>query len=112
MSRPSKDKMRLTAELIRHGGTILKESCPTCGGIQIRYRGKNYCTSHDDLTVAFGAEEISFDAISSATRDLVVTKIKEITEALKNEKDLGKQDQLVSLLAKYVDLVQKIPEKK
>ena len=112
MSTPSRGKLKTTAELIRRGGVILKEPCQKCGGIQIRYRGKNFCSSHDDLSVALAAEDISFDMVVSTLKDLLLLKVKETTDILKDEKDLGRQDQLVSLLSKYVDLMQKIPEKR
>ncbi len=112
MSKSSKEKMGLTAELVKRGGVILKEPCQKDGGIQIRYRGKTYCSTHDDLSIALTAEEVSLDAVASALRDLVLLKVKETTEMLKDEKDLSKQDQLVSLLSKYVDLMQKIAEKR
>lgn len=104
--------MKLTAELVKRGGIILKEPCQTCGGIQIRYRGKNYCSSHDDLSIALAAEEVSLDVVASTLSDLLVLKVKETTAILKDEKDIGKQDQLVALLSKYVDLMQKIAEKR
>ena len=104
--------MKLTAELVKRGGVILKEPCRTCGGIQIRYRGKNYCSNHDDLSVALAAEEVSLDMVVSTLKDLALLKVKETTEILKDEKDMGKQDQLVSLLSKYMDLIQKISEKR
>ncbi len=104
--------MKISAELIRRGGVILKEPCQKCGGIQIRYRGKSYCSSHDDLSIALAAEDISLDTVVSAARDLILLKMRETTELLKGEKDLDRQDRLVSLLTKYVDLMQKIPEKR
>ncbi len=112
MSRSSKEKMALTAELVKRGGVILKEPCQKDGGIQIRYRGKIYCSTHDDLSIALTAEEVSLDVVASTLRDLVLLKVKETTEMLKDEKDVSKQDQLVSLLSKYVDLMQKIAEKR
>ena len=38
-----------TAELIRRGAAILQEPCPRCGAVQIRYKGRNYCTNEDNL---------------------------------------------------------------
>jgi UPF0148 protein len=104
--------MKLTAELVKRGGIILKEPCQTCGGIQIRYRGKDFCSSHDDLSIALKAEEVSPDLVTSTLRDLLVLKVKETTAMLKDEKEIGKQDQLVALLSKYVDLLQKTMEKR
>jgi len=37
MSGSSKDRMRLAAELVSKGATMLAEPCPKDGGIQVRY---------------------------------------------------------------------------
>ena len=45
----SRDKMQLTVELMRRGAVMMKEPCPIDNGVQVRYKGKVFCTSHDDL---------------------------------------------------------------
>ena len=56
----SREKMQLTVELMRRGAVMLKEPCPTCNGVQVRYKGKVYCTSHDDLEAVLSAREITY----------------------------------------------------
>ncbi|MDA4128483.1 MAG: hypothetical protein OK422_03345 [Thaumarchaeota archaeon] len=112
MSKSEKERMKLTVELVRRGGTILRDACPTCGGIQIRYHSKNYCTSHEDLTSVLSTEELSMDFVLPNLRELLFSKVKDTTEALGKERDVVKQDQLVSLLAKYMELLQKLPVQK
>ncbi len=43
-------KVALTADLMRRGATLLNETCPRCGGVQIKYQGKVYCINEDDLS--------------------------------------------------------------
>lgn len=111
MSRAPKDKMRLAAELVSRGATMLAEPCPQDGGIQVRYRGKVYCTTHDDLSSITTAAAVSFDTASAQLREVLLTKLNETTAALGAEKDVSKQEQLVSLAAKYFELLQKLPRK-
>jgi UPF0148 protein len=109
--RASKDKMKVAVELVTKGATILGEPCPQCGGIQVRYHGRVYCTGHEDLSAVVKAEVISLETVVAEARQVVVSKLKEATMMLGTEKDNAKQDQLVSLMTKYVDLLQKLPQK-
>jgi uncharacterized Zn finger protein (UPF0148 family) len=43
-------KVALTADLMRRGATLLNETCPRCGGVQIKFQGKVYCINEDDLS--------------------------------------------------------------
>jgi len=111
MSGGSKDKMKLAAELVSRGATMLAEPCPKDGGIQVRYRGKVFCASHDDLSAITMATAVSFDTVVAQLKEVLLTKLNETTSALGTERDAIKQDQLVSLAAKYFDLLEKLPQK-
>jgi UPF0148 protein len=101
-------KTQLTVELMRRGAVMLKEPCPTCNGVQLRYKGKVYCSNHDDLSVALQAKEMSFPDVADDLRNLLLTKLRELMSLLEGEKDLAKLDQLVSLMTRYVELVRKL----
>jgi UPF0148 protein len=101
----SREKMQLTVELMRRGAVMLKEPCPIDNGVQVRYKGKIYCTSHDDLESALSSKEVTYADVSSSLKDLILVKLKENAALLENEKDIKKQDELVALIAKSVDLL-------
>ncbi len=111
LSGSSGDRMRLAAELVSRGATMLAEPCPQDGGIQVRYRGKVYCTSHDDLSSITKAAAVSYDTVVAQMREVILARLNETTAALGAEKDVTKQDQLVSLAGKYFELLQKLPQK-
>ncbi len=111
LSGASRDKMKLAAELVSRGATILADPCPKDGGIQVRYRGKVYCASHDDLSLIAAATAVSYDTVVSQMREVLLARLSEATAALGAERDIAKQEQLVSLAAKYFELLQKIPQK-
>lgn len=46
--------------------------------------------------------------MASSLRDLVLVKLKENAAILESEKDMKKQDEIVSLLVKCVDLLNKL----
>jgi len=111
LSKAPKDKMQLAAELVSKGATMLAEPCPQDGGVQVRYHGKVYCTSHDDLSTIAASTAVSYDTVVAQMREVLLARLNETTAALGTERDPGKQDQLVSLAAKYFELLQKLPQK-
>jgi UPF0148 protein len=111
LSGSSRDKMKIAAELVSKGATMLAEPCPKCGGIQVRYRGKVYCTSHDDLSSVTTSSAVSYDSVVAQMREVLLARLNEATAALESEKDPTKQEQIVTLAAKYFELLQKLPQK-
>jgi UPF0148 protein len=103
--------MRLAAELVSRGATMLAEPCPRDGGIQVRYRGKVYCTAHDDLSSITTGNTVSYDTVVAQMKEVLLARLNETVATLGTEKDLVKQEQLVSLAAKYFELLQKLPQK-
>jgi UPF0148 protein len=101
-------KTKTTVELMRRGAVMIKEPCPVCNGVQLRYKGRVYCTNHDDLSVALQAKEILFPDVSEDLKNLLLVKLKESMSLLENEKDSEKLDRLISLMAKYVELLRKL----
>ena len=107
LSQPAKQKIGSAAEIIRKGGTLLRESCPKCGGLQVRYKGRTICLNCGDISNIAAAEDHSPSDILAGLRDLVLGKISEASNLLKVESDVEKQSNLVSLLLKYVELLDK-----
>ena len=111
LSQASKDKMKVSVELVRRGATMLAEPCQTCGGIQVRYHGKTYCTNHEDLSQLLSAKLVSYESVAASMRELLLSKLNESVALLEKEGDPAKQEQLVSLMSKYFDLLQKAAKK-
>jgi UPF0148 protein len=101
-------KTKTTVELMRKGAVMMKEPCPVCNGVQLRYKGRVYCTNHDDLSVALQAREILFPDVAEDLKNLLLVKLKESMSLLENEKDEEKLGGLVSLMTAYVELLRKL----
>ena len=101
-------KTKTTVELMRRGAVMLKEPCPVCNGVQLRYKGRVYCTNHDDLEVALQAKEILFPDVAEDLKNLLLVKLKESMSLLEHERDAEKLDGLVSLMTRYVELLRKL----
>ena len=107
----AKDKMKLAAELVSKGATMLAEPCPQDGGIQVRFRGKVYCASHDNLSGITRTTAVTFEGVTAQLREVLLARLNETTSELGAEKSLAKQEQLVALAARYFELLQKLPQK-
>jgi UPF0148 protein len=101
-------KTKTTVELMRRGAVMIKEPCSVCNGVQLRYKGKVYCSNHDDLMVALQAKEILFPDVAEDLKNMLLVKLKESMSLLENEKDSAELDRLVSLMTRYVELVRKL----
>jgi len=101
-------KTKTTVELMRKGAVMIKEPCSVCNGVQLRYKGRVYCTNHDDLVVALQAKEILFPDVAEDLKNLLLVKLKESMSLVENERDSEKLDKLVSLMARYVELLQRL----
>jgi UPF0148 protein len=93
---------------MRKGAVMMKEPCQVCNGVQLRYKGRTYCTNHDDLTAALQAKEILFPDVAEDLKNVLLVKLKESMSLLENEKDPEELDKLVALMARYVELLRKL----
>jgi len=101
-------KTKTTVELMKRGAVMIKEPCSVCNGVQLRYKGRVYCTNHDDLAVALQAKEILFPDVAEDLKNLLLVKLKESMSLLENERDTEKLEELVSLMTGYVELLRKL----
>ena len=70
----ARDRMKVAAELVSKGATMLAEPCPQDGGIQVRHRGKTYCTTHDDLSVVATATAVTYDGVAAQMKEVVLAR--------------------------------------
>jgi UPF0148 protein len=101
-------KTKITVELMRRGAVMIKEPCPVCNGVQLRYMGRVYCTSHEDLSAALQAKELLFSDVTQDLTNILLVKLKEAMSLLEKETDSEKLDELTSLMTRYVELLRKI----
>jgi UPF0148 protein len=111
MSRPSRNRVKVAADLVSKGATVLGEPCPQCGGIQVRFHGRVYCTNHEDLSNVATLQTVSSEGVMQQMREVLLAQLSDASTALKTEKDDVRREQLVTLMAKCFELLQKLPEK-
>lgn len=103
-----KRRMDIAVELIRKGGTLLKEPCIKCGGVQVRYKGRTLCVNCGSIESPMELEAPSFSEVIANLKDLITIKIQEVSNQLKLETNVEKQTQLTSLLLQYLQIMERI----
>ena len=112
VSGSAKDKMQVTVELIKRGATMMKDPCPVCNGVQIRFRDKVFCTSHEDLSSALNVSEVTVGDVLGSLRGITLAKLKQAAARLDKEEDITKQAELISLILSYMTLLKEMSESK
>jgi uncharacterized Zn finger protein (UPF0148 family) len=102
----SKDSVRSAAEMLRKGGTLVKEACVKCKGVQVRYQGRLICINCGNETVLEEGKDISL----SNLKGIIVDKVNSIGSILRYEDDIAKQMDMARLLLYYLDILSKIKE--
>ncbi len=107
--------MVAAAELLRKGGTLVKEPCGTCGGVQVKYSGKIVCVNcgKEEAIKSEAKVETKPAAVPDVVNDLrntVLAKVNELLPALKSESDIGRQSELANLLLHYLEILAKLPK--
>jgi UPF0148 protein len=108
-----KESEKLVIELMKRGATLLQEPCPKCGGIMLRYKGKEYCPVDSQAKSIQQLEELSKPVAESLNETLQVAraKLKELTNELEEGKDASRTSALLSEMNSLVDLIDRLEKK-
>ncbi|MGQ9468220.1 MAG: Sjogren's syndrome/scleroderma autoantigen 1 family protein [Nitrososphaerales archaeon] len=112
MAEDKKGKISDAIKLIRKGATLLKEACPKCGGLQVRYKNRNLCLNCDNLSDISAIEIGSLSELTTNLGELVLSKIQRLYDTLSKEEDLDKQARIANLILLYMDIMEKIKKSK
>ena len=110
----ARNRVTSGADLLRRGATLLREPCPKCGGLQIRYKEKTYCMNCDDIdSVLSPKPEVKIEAKetpapTTSLRKLIEEKLSSVTKQLDAATDVDEQARLLDLISKYVETLDKL----
>lgn len=88
MSLSDADRARqLTVELLRRGATLLREPCPKCGGLMVRYRGVEFCPRCSGFKSLEEVEEklMPPEDLLKGLEEAVLARLREGLSALREE---------------------------
>jgi UPF0148 protein len=121
--------LKKAASMLLRGGTLTNEQCPQCGGIQVRFEGKQTCvvcgyeakageeqapkeiqkrSTHSKKEKQ--GDEKGATIIESQSAESLITiieeKLSEVTSSLRDEKDIESQRRKADLIEKYLRILQ------
>lgn len=104
--------MGAAVELLRKGATLVKESCSTCGGVQVKYSGKIICVNcgKEEEIAKVATEAAPTEEVVNNLKNTVLAKIGELLPSLKSESDIIKQSDLAKLIIYYLEILEKVPK--
>lgn len=109
MADTPKQKIGEAMVLIRRGATLLKEPCPNCSSLQVRYKGRTLCINCNDLSDLTSIDTLAqVGDVTSSLGGMVLSKLRQLTDALSREVDVEKQAKLANLILLYMDIIEKI----
>jgi UPF0148 protein len=117
-------RIRSAASLLLKGGTLMKEPCPRCGGVQVQFADKTTCINCDNEekmsmekkandTVPDGKKTVAHSpAVEGANLALAASIIEEkiaiLAKEIRSENDSSAQKQKLELLENYLRTLEKI----
>ena len=101
---------KLIVELIRRGGTLLKEPCPKCGGLMVKYKGKNVCPVCLKAKSIREIEEgiVPKEGLESIIIDTIEKRILELAKRLENISSSKQEKDVVELIFRYYQLLNEV----
>lgn len=107
MAAVSRKQLAAASEMLRKGATLLREPCPKCGGVQIKYRDEISCVVCG-LMKDRGLSLSKSEGGSSPIKEILEAKALEVAFMLKEERLVERQRDLLDLLSKYIELLHKL----
>ena len=90
---------------------MLREPCPNCGGIQVRYQSRIICVNCGDLRGIEAAKPPpAAKDVVTLLRDAILACLKDLTEKIQLTEDTEAQLRTTELVNKYLDALHRIQE--
>lgn len=120
--------LKTGADLLLKGGSLLDIPCSNCGGVQIRYNTKITCVNCGKETPEFRDDvgtnsldlhyekkedhenQLNPNIAISGFDKIIIQKISNLLDSLKDDNDLLNQNTKLELIIKYMEILEKIPK--
>ena len=101
---------KLIVELIRRGATLLKEPCPKCGGLMVKYKGKNVCPVCLKVKSVKEIEEgiIPKEGLEFLIIETIEKRVLELVKKLESVSSYKQEKELMELIFRYYQLLNEV----
>ena len=103
----SDDVRKKAIEMLLNGATLLSEPCPYCKGVRVMKDGDALCISCGKSPDKELEKNVSEPQNDSPVRKLE-EKLQNMTDELSNEKDPGKQQNMLKSINLLIDTITKL----
>ena len=100
--------MNNATELLRKGATLLKDPCPNCGNLQLRFKNKILCMNCQDISNLESLEIIDTSEVISNLMNTINNKLQKLLKILEKEEDIEKQTKMANLILVYTNIMETI----
>lgn len=105
-------EVKKMAELLKSGATMLSETCPECGTPLFRKGKETFCPKcNKPVVIVESAEQearLMADNVLEDSEQTLLSKIREVNMAMKNETDLEKLVAYGNALAIWLGAIEKL----
>ena len=106
------ESIKRMADLLKSGATMLFEHCPQCGSPLFKLQDEVRCPKCDKRVVIVKAGEkvpdVSKSDLLSDVEDTVLSNLQEVSNLVREEKDVSKLVALGNLLSIWLDVLEKV----
>lgn len=103
--------LKLMADLLKSGATMLQDTCPECGSPLFRISGEIWCPRHNKRVIRAKKGEKPIIPVSSSLGDverIIIKKIQENIKLINEEKNAANLEKLSSQLVKWLEALERI----
>ena len=105
----SEDVKKKAIEMLLSGATLVSEPCPYCKGVRVMKDGNALCVScgkGPDSEIEGGDQETKEESPIKQLEE----KLQDMTNALSNEKDLKKQQEMLKSINLLIETISKLKD--
>lgn len=108
------NRIKSAASVLVKGGTLTRDACPKCGGVQVRFADKTTCINCGSESKSGAQQEaVPHEALVRGSTGLATVasiieeKIAILASEIKSERDISAQRQKAELLESYLRILEK-----
>ena len=105
----SEEVRKKAVEMLLNGATLLSEPCPYCKGVRVMKEGNALCVScgkGPDSEIEVKDQELKKETPIKQLEE----KLQDMTNALSNEKDLKKQQEMLKSINLLIETISKLKD--
>lgn len=110
-------KLKDAASLLLKGGTLIKDPCSSCSGIQVRFQNENICINgcnpqdiveHSTLTKSVDNKgNLNRNTNRGLAKSIIEEKVMILIQQLRDENDISAQKLKADLIEIYLRILEK-----